>query len=188
LEPKEPKFGNQCGLSQFDAIRASDIWRGRLERLDEIEGDSRPNLGTLKEAAQVALQKGSTADEASMKSRRELEKAMQSSQFRRTLVDVEFGGRIRKAWTYFYNQSVAGFHEVPQNDWREHQGRWDSTFLRILSDLSKRHGGFEQFREKMSSDWKTSVADHANSLEEVVSLLKSGALDERDLIMWCKPE
>ncbi len=33
LEPKEPKFGNQCGLSQFDAIRASDIWRGRQTSL-----------------------------------------------------------------------------------------------------------------------------------------------------------
>lgn len=30
LEPKEPKIDNQCGLSQIDAIRASDIWRGRL--------------------------------------------------------------------------------------------------------------------------------------------------------------
>jgi hypothetical protein len=30
LEPREPKFGNQCGLSQIDAIRASDILRGRL--------------------------------------------------------------------------------------------------------------------------------------------------------------
>ena len=33
LEPKEPKISNQCGLSQSDTIRASDIWRGRLERL-----------------------------------------------------------------------------------------------------------------------------------------------------------
>jgi hypothetical protein len=30
LEPKEPKIDNQCGLSQSDTIRASDIWRGRL--------------------------------------------------------------------------------------------------------------------------------------------------------------
>ena len=30
LEPKEPKIDNQCGLSQIDTIRASDIWRGRL--------------------------------------------------------------------------------------------------------------------------------------------------------------
>ena len=30
LEPKEPKISNQCGLSQSDTIRASDIWRGLL--------------------------------------------------------------------------------------------------------------------------------------------------------------
>ncbi len=30
LKPKEPKIDNQCGLSQIDAIRANDIWRGRL--------------------------------------------------------------------------------------------------------------------------------------------------------------
>ena len=30
LEPKEPKIDNQCGLSQSDTIRASDIRRGRL--------------------------------------------------------------------------------------------------------------------------------------------------------------
>ena len=29
LEPREPKFGNQSGLSQSDTIRASDIWRCR---------------------------------------------------------------------------------------------------------------------------------------------------------------
>ena len=29
LESKEPKIDNQCGLSQIDTIRASDIWRGR---------------------------------------------------------------------------------------------------------------------------------------------------------------
>ena len=138
--------------------------------------------------AQDALHEGATVDEAAMASRRILEKAMQSSLFRRTLVDVDFGGRIRTAWTYFYNQSVTCLHEVPQNDWRELKGRWESTFLGILSDLSKRHGGFEQFREKMASGWKTSIAGHANSLEEVVSLLKSGALDERDLIMRCKPD
>ena len=34
LEPREPKFGNQCGLSQIDTIRASDIWRGRLSCFD----------------------------------------------------------------------------------------------------------------------------------------------------------
>ena len=33
LEPKEPKIDNQCGLSQIDAIRASDIWRGRLMKV-----------------------------------------------------------------------------------------------------------------------------------------------------------
>ncbi len=32
LEPKEPKIDNQCGLSQIDTIRASDIWRGRQRR------------------------------------------------------------------------------------------------------------------------------------------------------------
>jgi hypothetical protein len=30
LEPRGPKFDNQCGLSQIVTIRASDIWRGRL--------------------------------------------------------------------------------------------------------------------------------------------------------------
>ena len=33
LEPKEPKIDNQSGLSQIGAIRASDIWRGRLHRI-----------------------------------------------------------------------------------------------------------------------------------------------------------
>ncbi len=33
LEPKEPKIDNQCGLSQSDTIRASDIWRGRHARI-----------------------------------------------------------------------------------------------------------------------------------------------------------
>ena len=39
LEPKEPKFDNQCGLSQINAIRASDIWRGRPQniRLNRIK-------------------------------------------------------------------------------------------------------------------------------------------------------
>ena len=36
LEPREPKFGNQCGLSQIDAIRASDIWRGRLTKDTQV--------------------------------------------------------------------------------------------------------------------------------------------------------
>ena len=42
LEPKEPKIDNQCGLSQIDTIRASDIWRGRqyniLNRWNTVDG------------------------------------------------------------------------------------------------------------------------------------------------------
>ena len=38
LEPKEPKIDNQCGLSQINAIRASDIWRGRLKKEKQSKG------------------------------------------------------------------------------------------------------------------------------------------------------
>ena len=43
LEPKEPKISNQCGLSQSDTIRASDIWRGRQPGLAQYRLDKTQN-------------------------------------------------------------------------------------------------------------------------------------------------
>lgn len=159
-----------------------------FERLDAIEGDIRPTLGVLKNVAQDAIRQGSTVDEASQAAKRVLERSIEESLFRRTLVHVGFGGRVRQAWTYRYNQDVEGLKEVPQSDWREYKGLWDSTFLRVLKQLCEQHGGFEPFREKMAGSWQTSVAAGVNSIEEVLNLLKSGVLEERDLIVWCKPD
>ena len=158
-----------------------------FERLDAIEGDIRPTLGVLKNVAQDAIRQGSTVDEASQAAKRVLERSIEESLFRRTLVHVGFGGRVRQAWTYRYNQDVEGLNEVPHSDWRLYKGCWDSTFLRVLNQLCEQHGGFEPFREKMAGNWKTSVAADVNSIEEVLNLLKSGVLEERDLIVWCKP-
>jgi hypothetical protein len=51
LEPRGPKFSNQCGLSQINAIRASDIWRGRPSKILER---SRSENG--REMAEIAWQ------------------------------------------------------------------------------------------------------------------------------------
>lgn len=172
-----------------------DLWSFEIEaipdlisKLDQIEECYQLRLNELRSIVQRELTNGQSPEEACAMAQRILENAIQQSLYRRMLVTVDFDGRPRRAWTYFYQRSVNHLQPVANNNWREHKGRWDSTFLRILSDLCRRHGGFEPFRGKLAEDWKTSAAGRANSIEELLGLLKSGALEERDLIKWCKPD
>lgn len=181
-------------MNDFTRVQG-DLWSSKaryipelISRLDRVEGCNQMRLDELRSFVQREMANGKTPEEACAIAQRLLENAIHQSLYRRLLVTVDFDGRPRSAWIYFYQRSMEHLKPVANNNWREHKGRWDSTFLKVLRELCTNHGGFEPFRDKLAEDWKTMAAGRANSIEELLGLLKSGALEERDLIKWCKPD
>ncbi|MBI1324259.1 hypothetical protein GC170_13895 [bacterium] len=121
---------------------AGDLWTYRADgenaeslsklfsRLDAIESDARPKIEGLRKIVISKLDRNHSVDEASDETRKHIEDLTadsKSSEYRRTLVDVNCHGRSHRVWTYFYCGPMAGLLPITSGNWRKYAGRWDES-------------------------------------------------------------
>ncbi len=153
-----------------------------FQRLDGIECDQRPTVRKLVDIAQHELRSGRTVHDGSLASKCHLESEMASSLFRRTLVNVNFGGRQRLAWTYLYTGDKAGLLPIVSGNWRQYAGRWDGFLHKLAQSYIETAGGLEAFRARAAEKWNSADLADVTDPADLARRLDSGQVLERDLI------
>lgn len=181
-EPPGPVVGDLWSFRvtrRKDAENLANIFRS----LDQIEGDNRPGVRQMARDVCKAISEGRTVDEASSAIRDEMEHAIAQSLFRRTLINVNFGGRGRRAWTYLYASDEAELLPITSGNWRKYVGRWDGLLNGLAEGYIGQAGGIDAIRAAASESWYTSHIANLADAADLARQLDSGAVEERELIV-----
>lgn len=154
-----------------------------LHQLDTIEGHLSLGLRETVDRVQAYITNGNSTDEACLKMQMELESLRSQSLYRRIFSDVAFGSRGRQCWAYVFNQPTTGLHKIESGNWRDYCGRWHRFVQKLAFEFIEKKGGFESARAALSH---VMYAPDFSSFEDLVEKIKSGEIDERDLIRAMK--
>lgn len=154
-----------------------------LQQLDTIEGHLLLGLRETVDRVQAYIANGNSTDEACLKMQMELESLRSESLYRRIFTDVAFGSRGRQCWAYVFNQPTTGLHKIESGNWRDYCGRWHRFVQKLAFEFIEKRGGLESARAALN---KVMYANDFSSFEDLVEKIKSGEIDERDMIQAMK--